>query len=69
MANIFQKRDLSDQSQGGNERKKSSLEGSLGSSNDDTDVFSEGLESADCKPFLQLPGKFRNQSEQSFWSG
>ena len=26
-------------------------EGSLGSSTDDTDVFSEGLESADCKPF------------------
>ena len=39
------KRDLSDQSQGGDERKK-------GSSTDDTDVFGDGLESADCKAIL-----------------
>ena len=32
-------------------------EGSLGSSTDDTDVFSEGLESADCKPFYSATWK------------
>ena len=41
------KRDLSD-SQGGDERKKVN-EGSSASSTGDTDVFDEGLESADCK--------------------
>ena len=51
MANIFsKKRDLSDQSQGGDERKKS--KGSSASSTDDTDVFGDGLESADCKAIL-----------------
>ena len=45
------KRDLSDQSQGGDERKKVK-EGSSVSSTDDTDVFGEGLESADCKANL-----------------
>ena len=39
------KRDLSDQSQSGNERKKVK-EGSSARSTDDTDVFGEGLESA-----------------------
>ena len=52
MANIFQKKkkkgDLSDQSQGGDKRKKLK-EGSSASSTDDTDVIGEGLESADCK--------------------
>ena len=45
------KRDLSDQSQGGDERKKVK-EGSSASSTDDTYVFGEGLESADCKAIL-----------------
>ena len=45
------KRDLSDQSQGGDERKKVK-EGSSASSTDDTDVFREGLVSADCKANL-----------------
>ena len=45
------KRDLSDQSQGGDERKKVK-EGSSASSTDDTDVFGDGLESADCKAIL-----------------
>ena len=45
------KRDLSDQSQGGDERKKVK-EGSSASSTDDTDVFGEGLESADCNAIL-----------------
>ena len=45
------KRDLSDQSQGGDERKKIK-EGSSASSADDTDVFGEGLDSADCKVIL-----------------
>ena len=39
------RRDLSDQSQSGNERKKVE-EGSSARSTDDTDVFGEGLESA-----------------------
>ena len=63
--NIFQKkkRDLSDQSQGGDERKKVK-EGSSGSSADDTDVFGDGLESANCKALLfnclkNLEGKVR----------
>ena len=52
MSNIFQnKRDLSDQSEGGDERKKVKEESSA-SSTDDTDVFGEGLESADCKAIL-----------------
>ena len=45
------KRDLSDQSQGGDERKKVK-EGSSATSTDDTDVFGERLESADCKAIL-----------------
>ena len=50
--NIIQKkRDLSDQSQGGDERKKVK-EGSSATSTDDTDVFGERLESADCKAIL-----------------
>ena len=32
--------------------EKKVKEGSLGSSTDDADVFSEGLESADWKPFF-----------------
>ena len=57
------KRDLSDQSQGGDERKKVK-EGSSGSSADDTDVFGDGLESANCKALLfnclkNLEGKVR----------
>ena len=45
------KRDLSDQSQGGDERLKV-REGSSASSTDNTDVFGDGLESADCKAIL-----------------
>ena len=45
------KRDLSDQSQIGNERKKVK-EGSSARSADDADVFGEGLESAHCKAIL-----------------
>ena len=45
------KRDLSDQSQGGDERKKG-RKGRSASSTDDTDVFGEGLESAYCKAIL-----------------
>ena len=45
------KRDLSDQSHSGDERKKVK-EGSSASSIDDTDVFGEGLKSADCKAIL-----------------
>ena len=45
------KRDLSDQSQGGDERKKVK-EGSSASSTHDTDVFGDRLESADCKAIL-----------------
>ena len=52
LANIFlKKRDLSDQSQRGDERKKVK-EGSSASSTDDTDVFGEGFESADCEAIL-----------------
>ena len=47
----MKKRDQSDQSQGGDERKKVK-EGSSASSTDDTDVFGDGLESADCKAIL-----------------
>ena len=39
-------------------------EGSLGSSTDDTDVFSEGMESADCKQFYSAAWKI--QSERNF---
>ena len=42
---------MSDQSQGGDERKKVK-EGSSATSTDDTDVFGERLESADCKAIL-----------------
>ena len=50
--NIIQKkRDLSDQSQGGDERKKVK-ERSSASSTDDADVFGNGLEWADCKMIL-----------------
>ena len=42
------KRDLSDQSQGGDERKRVKEK----NSSDDTDLFGEGLESADCKAIL-----------------
>ena len=45
------KRDLSVQFQGPDERKKIKEESSA-SSTDDTDVFGEGLESADCKAIL-----------------
>ena len=45
------KRDLSHQFQGGDERKKVK-EGGSASSTDDTDVFGDGLESADCKAIL-----------------
>ena len=38
--------------------------GSLGSSTDDTDVFSEGMESADCKQFYSAAWKI--QSERNF---
>ena len=49
---FFQKqRNLSDESQVGNERKKVK-EGSSASSTDATDVFGDGLESADCKIIL-----------------
>ena len=47
----MKKRDQSDQSQGGDERKKVK-EGSSASSTGDTDVFGDGLESADCKAIL-----------------
>ena len=43
--------DLSDQSQGGDERKKVKEESSASSTND-TDVFGDGLESAYCKVIL-----------------
>ena len=42
------KRDLSDQSQGGDERKKVK-EANSASLTNNADVFGEGLESADCK--------------------
>ena len=45
------KEDLSDQSQGGDKRKKLK-EGSSASSTDYTDVIGEGLESVDCKAIL-----------------
>ena len=49
---IFQKqRNLSGESQVGNERKKIK-EGSSASSTDATDVFGDGSESADCKIIL-----------------
>ena len=49
---FFQKkRDLSHISQFGEERKRVK-EGSSAISTDDTDVFAEGLESADCKSIL-----------------
>ena len=48
---FFKKRDLSDQSQGDHERKKVK-EGSSTNSTDNTDVFGDGLESADCKAIL-----------------
>ena len=51
MANVFQKRDLSDQSQGGDERKKVK-EGSSASSTHDTDAIGKGMESDDCKSIL-----------------
>ena len=56
MVNVFQKRDLSDQSPGGDERKKIKEE-SLGISTGDTDVFGEGLESTDCKLFYSAAWK------------
>ena len=37
--------------------EKKVKEGSLGSSTDNTDVLSEGLESADCKPFYSAAWK------------
>ena len=45
------KRNLSDQSQGEDEKKKVK-EGSSASSTDDTNVFGEGLESTACKAIL-----------------
>ena len=44
---IFKKRYPSDQSHGGDEKKKVK-KGSSANSTDNTDVFGEGLESADC---------------------
>ena len=47
--------------------KKKVKEGSLGNLTDDTDVFSEGMESADCKQFYSAAWKI--QSEKKIWSG
>ena len=44
--------------------EKKVKEGSLGSSTDDPDVFSEGMESADCKQFYSAAWKI--QSERNF---
>lgn len=55
--NIFRKkRDLSDQSRGGDKRKKEK-EGSSKTSIKDRDVFGEGLESANCKLFYSTAWK------------
>ena len=50
------KRDLSDQSRGGDKRKKEK-EGSSKTSIKDRDVFGEGLESANCKLFYSTTWK------------
>ena len=50
------KRDLSDQSRGGDKRKKEK-EGSSTISTEDRDVFGEGLESANCKLFYSTTWK------------
>ena len=48
------KRDLSDGSKTGDDDSKKPQEGSSGSYTDETDIFEEGVESADCQKVLTV---------------